>query len=122
MREAVKAPVPLPGSACVYCGNCIAECPTGALMAKPEFDLRATGEWDESKQHVTDTICPYCGVGSPEVCEVRLTSGVELQLAYNRGGVAALRKTPVVCSNPMLGSTAQRVGDRAVSLTYSRPT
>ena len=33
--------VPLPDSACVYCGNCIAVCPTGALMAKPEFDLRA---------------------------------------------------------------------------------
>ena len=26
--------VPLPDSACVYCGNCIAVCPTGALMAK----------------------------------------------------------------------------------------
>ena len=37
--------VPLPESACVYCGNCIAVCPTGALMAKPEFDLRAAGEW-----------------------------------------------------------------------------
>ena len=36
--------VPLPESACVYCGNCIAVCPTGALMAKPEFDLRQSGE------------------------------------------------------------------------------
>src|SRR5581483_2721937 len=26
--------VALPQSACVYCGNCIAVCPTGALMAK----------------------------------------------------------------------------------------
>ena len=33
--------VPLPESACVYCGNCIAVCPTGALMAKPEFDAAA---------------------------------------------------------------------------------
>ena len=55
--------VPLPDSACVYCGNCIAVCPTGALMAKPEFDLRAEGKWDESKQTQTDTICGYCGVG-----------------------------------------------------------
>jgi predicted molibdopterin-dependent oxidoreductase YjgC len=55
--------VPLPDSACVYCGNCIAVCPTGALMAKPEFDLRAEGRWDESKQTVTDTVCGYCGVG-----------------------------------------------------------
>jgi predicted molibdopterin-dependent oxidoreductase YjgC len=55
--------VPLPESACVYCGNCIAVCPTGALMAKPEFDLRATGEWAPERQAATDTICPYCGVG-----------------------------------------------------------
>jgi len=55
--------VPLPDSACVYCGNCIAVCPTGALMAKPEFDLRAAAEWRPETQQVTDTICPYCGVG-----------------------------------------------------------
>jgi len=55
--------VPLPESACVYCGNCIAVCPTGALMAKTEFDMRAGGTWDESRQTTTDTICPYCGVG-----------------------------------------------------------
>lgn len=53
----------LPDSSCVYCGNCIAVCPTGALMASTEFDMRANGTWDETKQHTTDTICPYCGVG-----------------------------------------------------------
>ena len=36
-------PCPLPESACVYCGNCIGVCPTGALMAKPEYDMRAAG-------------------------------------------------------------------------------
>jgi predicted molibdopterin-dependent oxidoreductase YjgC len=55
--------VPLPSSACVYCGNCIAVCPTGALVAKPEFDLRAAGAWNEASQTQTDTICGYCGVG-----------------------------------------------------------
>ncbi len=55
--------VPLPDSACVYCGNCIAVCPTGALMAKPEFELRKAGQWKPEEQRVTDTICPYCGVG-----------------------------------------------------------
>jgi predicted molibdopterin-dependent oxidoreductase YjgC len=54
---------PLPDSACVYCGNCIGVCPTGALMFKSEYDMRQAGTWDESKQTVTDTICPYCGVG-----------------------------------------------------------
>jgi predicted molibdopterin-dependent oxidoreductase YjgC len=55
--------VPLPTSACVYCGNCIAVCPTGALMPSHEFDLRQAGTWDESKQTRTDTICGFCGVG-----------------------------------------------------------
>ena len=55
--------VPLPESACVYCGNCIAVCPTGALMAKPEFELRQRGAWAPERQSTTDTICPYCGVG-----------------------------------------------------------
>jgi len=55
--------VELPESACVYCGNCIAVCPTGALMFKSEHDMRADDIWDEERQQQTDTICPYCGVG-----------------------------------------------------------
>ncbi len=62
-RISTEFAVPLPDSACVYCGNCIAVCPTGALMARTEFDMRSDGSWDESQQTVTDTICPYCGVG-----------------------------------------------------------
>jgi predicted molibdopterin-dependent oxidoreductase YjgC len=58
----------LPESACVYCGNCIAVCPTGALIFKSEYDMRAAGTWHESEQTQTDTICPYCGVG----CNVTL--------------------------------------------------
>ena len=55
--------VGLPDSACVYCGNCIGVCPTGALMFKSEHDMRGAGTWDESRQTVTETVCPYCGVG-----------------------------------------------------------
>jgi len=55
--------VGLPDSACVYCGNCIGVCPTGALMFKSEHDMRGAGTWDESRQAVTETVCPYCGVG-----------------------------------------------------------
>jgi predicted molibdopterin-dependent oxidoreductase YjgC len=55
--------VPLPESACVYCGNCVAVCPTGALMATSEFELREAGEWREEEQEEVDTVCPYCGVG-----------------------------------------------------------
>ena len=53
----------LPESACVYCGNCIAVCPTGALMFRSEHELREEGEWRTDDQTVTTTVCPYCGVG-----------------------------------------------------------
>src|SRR6266404_9936992 len=62
-RISTEYAVPLPDSACVYCGNCIGVCPTGALMFKREHDMRAAGQWDEARQRTTDTICPYCGVG-----------------------------------------------------------
>jgi predicted molibdopterin-dependent oxidoreductase YjgC len=55
--------VPLPDSACVYCGNCIGVCPTGALMFSSEYELRREGKWDEARQETTETICSYCGVG-----------------------------------------------------------
>ena len=67
-RISTEFAVTLPDSACVYCGNCIAVCPTGALMASREHELRGRGEWDEARQTSGDTICPYCGVG----CTLRL--------------------------------------------------
>jgi predicted molibdopterin-dependent oxidoreductase YjgC len=60
---ATEFEIPLTESACVYCGNCIGVCPTGALMGKIEYDMRAAGTWDEWKQAQAETICPYCGVG-----------------------------------------------------------
>jgi predicted molibdopterin-dependent oxidoreductase YjgC len=62
-RISTEYDAPLPSSACVYCGNCIGVCPTGALMFRSEFEMRAAGTWDEAAQARTDTICPYCGVG-----------------------------------------------------------
>jgi predicted molibdopterin-dependent oxidoreductase YjgC len=62
-RISTEWDTPLPDSACVYCGNCVEVCPTGALSFAEEFRLREAGEWDVSRQTQTDTICPYCGVG-----------------------------------------------------------
>lgn len=62
-RISTEFAVPLTESACVYCGNCIGVCPTGALMFRSEHDMRQAGVWDESRQGRTDTICGYCGVG-----------------------------------------------------------
>lgn len=62
-RISTEYNVPLTDSACVYCGNCIGVCPTGALMFRSEHEMRQAGTWDEAAQTRTNTICPYCGVG-----------------------------------------------------------
>ncbi len=53
----------LTDSACVFCGNCIGVCPTGALMFRSEFELRQADLWNEQEQSMTRTVCSYCGVG-----------------------------------------------------------
>lgn len=72
-RISTEQAVPLPDSACVYCGNCIGVCPTGALMFKSEHDMREAGTWNESAQTSGETICPYCGVGC--TLDVRVQEG-----------------------------------------------
>jgi predicted molibdopterin-dependent oxidoreductase YjgC len=62
-RISTEFDVVLPESACVYCGNCIGVCPTGALMFRSEHELRQAEMWEEERQTVTRTICSYCGVG-----------------------------------------------------------
>jgi len=45
-------------STCVFCGNCAAVCPTGALQEK---GLRSSARtWEVKKVRTT---CPYCGTG-----------------------------------------------------------
>ncbi len=67
-RISTEFDVGLPESACVYCGNCIGVCPTGALKFRSEHEMREEGSWDESHQTTVETICPYCGVG----CDIEL--------------------------------------------------
>ncbi len=62
-RISTEFDAPLPDSACVYCGNCVAVCPTNALQFKTEFDLRQADSWKPEEQTVTTTVCSYCGVG-----------------------------------------------------------
>jgi predicted molibdopterin-dependent oxidoreductase YjgC len=62
-RISTEFDVVLTDSACVYCGNCIGVCPTGALMFRSEYELRNADLWDEEEQSVTRTVCSFCGVG-----------------------------------------------------------
>jgi formate dehydrogenase major subunit len=51
---------PMGESTCVTCGECVAACPTGALVNKPIHDVPIRPR-EELKS--VDTVCPYCGVG-----------------------------------------------------------
>lgn len=62
-RISTEYNVGLTDSACVFCGNCIGVCPTGALMFRSEFELRKADLWEDDRQTVTRTVCSYCGVG-----------------------------------------------------------
>ncbi len=62
-RISTEFDTPLTESACVFCGNCVGVCPTGALMFRSEYELRQAGLWEPQRQTVTRTVCSYCGVG-----------------------------------------------------------
>ncbi|MSQ30964.1 MAG: formate dehydrogenase subunit alpha [Dehalococcoidia bacterium] len=51
-------------STCTSCGQCVSQCPTGALMPKIA-PARASGRVEAPRvvSAVTETTCPYCGVG-----------------------------------------------------------
>ncbi len=51
---------PMGESTCVTCGECVAACPTGALVNKPIRDVPIRPR-EELKS--VETVCPYCGVG-----------------------------------------------------------
>ena len=58
-RIAFDLDLPMGESSCVSCGECVAACPTGALVDKAiASPLRPRGELKR-----VDSVCPYCGVG-----------------------------------------------------------
>lgn len=72
---------PLTESTCESCGECLARCPTGALL--PKCTTEPTQE--------VKTLCPYCGVGCSIYLGVRGNDIVSLrgdeESPVNRGGL-----------------------------------
>ena len=60
---------PILDSICVSCGECIARCPTGALVPKHY----------QQPTHRVNTICPYCGVGCSLSLGIRGNRIVDVQ-------------------------------------------
>jgi formate dehydrogenase major subunit len=52
---------PMGESTCVACGECVAVCPTGALM--PANLVDELGRGSRAVDDEVDSVCPYCGVG-----------------------------------------------------------
>jgi len=50
-------------STCIFCGQCVASCPVGALTERNKISRGR--EWELKK---VPTVCPYCGVG----CNIEL--------------------------------------------------
>lgn len=67
-------------SSCVFCGQCVDLCPTGALSYIPS---RQKGrEYDFEK---TVTTCPYCGVGCQLELKIKAGEVVEVGSVFREG-------------------------------------
>jgi formate dehydrogenase major subunit len=71
-------------STCVACGECVAACPTGALMPKSIVDPVTQVGTREVEREVA-SVCPYCGVGCQITFKVR---DGEIAYVEGRGGPA----------------------------------
>src|SRR5712691_2460106 len=76
-RIAFDNDLPMGQSTCVSCGECMAACPTGALIDKP-LTLNVLPETPVKK---VDSLCPYCGVGCSLTYTVDTQHNTILQVA-----------------------------------------
>jgi formate dehydrogenase major subunit len=76
-RIAFDNDLPMGQSSCVSCGECMAACPTGALIDKP-LTLPVLPEAHLKK---VDSLCPYCGVGCSITYTVDTQQNTILQVA-----------------------------------------
>ncbi|TVR06003.1 MAG: formate dehydrogenase subunit alpha, partial [Salinarimonadaceae bacterium] len=66
-------------STCVACGECVAACPTGALMPKSILDP-VTQAGTRAVEREVASVCPYCGVGCQISYKIR-----DGEIAYVEG-------------------------------------
>lgn len=76
---------PMGNSTCVTCGECVQACPTGALYEKSMMDEAARTRAVHDFDTVTDSVCPFCGVG----CQTKVyTKDNKIVLVDGRDGPA----------------------------------
>ena len=90
---------PLLESVCTTCGQCLSVCPTGAIKAKEPKQEIAT---------VTDTTCPYCGVG----CGIKVTVDKQENIAEVNDDPANPSSVGMLCVKGRFGTTFVNHPDR----------
>ncbi len=76
-RIAFDHDLPMGQSSCVSCGECMAACPTGALIDKP----LTLPMFHDTLVAKVDSLCPYCGVGCSITYTVDTQHNTILQVA-----------------------------------------
>lgn len=66
-------------SNCVFCGQCVEACPTGALSYKPAQGKGRVHEFEK-----VETTCPYCGVGCQLELRVKDNQIVQVGSIYDK--------------------------------------
>ena len=72
-RISTEFDVTLPDSACVYCGNCVGVCPTGALQFKTEYDLREVGSGGPRTRPSPAPCAPTAAWAATSTCTCRMS-------------------------------------------------
>jgi len=108
---------PMGESTCVTCGECVAACPTGALVNKPIRDVPIRPR-EELKN--VDSVCPYCGVGC----------AITYHVDEERGAIAFAEGRPQPGSQGRLcvkgrygwdyAASAQRLTTPLIRVTYPK--
>lgn len=112
---------------CESCGNCVSNCPTGALRPKSQNPFR---KWET---HTVRTTCTYCGVGcqldlvvrGDKVVDVRPANGpvnqgllcVKGRFAFDFINNKSRLKTPLIRKN---GTLVEASWDEALDLIASK--
>ena len=93
-------------STCTSCGQCVSQCPTGALLPRVGSP-RAAGGLPPEDQDVVHTTCPYCGVG----CGLAV-SREEGRLSWVNGEPDNASSLGMTCVKGRFGLGYAQSGDR----------
>jgi formate dehydrogenase alpha subunit len=118
-RPATLNDLPLEKSECTFCGTCVAQCPTGALMEKERVYRGTTTT-------TVQTVCPFCGCGCSISLEtrnnrvVRARPGTESPVNHATLCVRGCYGYDFIHSPERLSSPLARTGENLEAVTWEQ--